>query len=58
METDKASVDYEMTENLYIAKILKGNTKDKLKVGEIIGYSVSTKEELANFKVPEEAISE
>lgn len=41
-----------MTENLYIAKIIKGAAKEKLKVGDIIGYAVSTKEELATFKTP------
>lgn len=49
VETDKATVDYEMTEKLYIAKILKPDSSDKIKVGETIGYAVETPEELKTF---------
>jgi hypothetical protein len=41
-----------MTDNMYIAKILQKETGVKLKVGSLIGYGVTSKEELNSFKVP------
>lgn len=51
VETDKATVDYESTEDIYIAKIIKQDASQKIKVGEIIGYAVETLDELKNFKL-------
>lgn len=42
IETDKATVDYESNENIYIAKIIKHDLSEKIKVGDIIGYAVET----------------
>lgn len=49
IETDKASVDFEMTDPGYLAKIVKDENSGMIKVGEVIGYMVDEEAELENF---------
>lgn len=40
IETDKAQVDFEVNEEMYLAKIVKTENDGMLLVGEIIGWAV------------------
>ncbi len=40
IETDKATIDFEMTDELYIAKIVKTGNDGKIQVGDVIAYGV------------------
>ncbi len=42
IETDKATIDFELNDQMFIAKILKDGNDGKLSVGEVIAYGVDT----------------
>ncbi|GMH14224.1 hypothetical protein Nepgr_016065 [Nepenthes gracilis] len=50
VETDKATVEMECMEEGYLAKILRGDGSQGIKVGEIIAITVEEEEAVANFK--------
>ena len=50
IETDKATVDFEMQEEGYVAKLLfEEGTKDIL-LGEVIAILVDSKDDITSFK--------
>lgn len=49
VETDKATVDYEATDDAYLAKIIYGEGSGDLKVGTVIGVTVEDESEVAAF---------
>jgi len=49
VETDKATVDFEATDDTVLAKILVGNGTDGVKVGQLIGYTVEDLDEYKEF---------
>lgn len=53
IETDKAQVDLEVTDEMYIAQIVKTPEDGMVKVNEIIGWAVDDPSELKNFKAEE-----
>lgn len=57
IETDKAQVDLEVTDEMYIAQILKTPEDGMVKVNEIIGWAVDDPSELKNFKADESSPS-
>ena len=50
IETDKATVDYEMQEEGYIAKIMYGDGAKDIKLGEVVAILVDKKEDVDKFK--------
>jgi len=50
IETDKATVDFEVNEEGYIAKILKPQGAKDIPLGDIIAITVENKEDIAAFK--------
>ncbi|GAB2293333.1 hypothetical protein Dimus_027535 [Dionaea muscipula] len=50
VETDKATVEMECMEEGYLAKIVKGDGSQGIKVGEIIAITVEEEEDIARFK--------
>ncbi|PKA61963.1 Dihydrolipoyllysine-residue acetyltransferase component 2 of pyruvate dehydrogenase complex, mitochondrial [Apostasia shenzhenica] len=50
VETDKATVEMECMEEGYLAKILKGDGSQNIKVGEIIAITVEEEEDIGKFK--------
>ena len=50
IETDKASVDFEMQEEGYIAKLLYPEGEKDVKLGEVIAIIVDSQEDVAKFK--------
>lgn len=51
IETDKAQVDFEVTETLHIAKLVKMPSDGMIPVGETIGWAVDDVSELKGFKI-------
>ena len=51
VETDKATVDFEATDDTVLAKILVGSGTDGVKVGQLIGYTVEDLDEYKEFVV-------
>jgi pyruvate dehydrogenase E2 component (dihydrolipoamide acetyltransferase) len=49
IETDKASVDFEMQEEGYIAKLLYPEGAKDVKLGEVVAIIVENKEDVAKF---------
>lgn len=49
VETDKATVDYESTDDGWLAKILKGTDSGAMAVGTVIGITVEDEEDIAAF---------
>ena len=52
IETDKASLEFEVFDSMVIAKILKGPDDGFIQVGDVIAYYVDDVEELKDFKAP------
>ncbi len=50
IETDKATVDFEMQEEGFIAKLLKPEGAQNVKLGELVAIIVENKEDVAKFK--------
>ena len=50
IETDKATVDFEMQEEGYIAKLLYPEGTRDVKLGEVVAIVVENKEDVAKFK--------
>jgi pyruvate dehydrogenase E2 component (dihydrolipoamide acetyltransferase) len=50
IETDKASVDFEMQEEGFIAKLLYPEGAKDVKLGEAVAIIVDNKEDVAKFK--------
>ncbi len=50
IETDKATVEYEMQEEGYIAKILFPEGTKDIKLGTAMAILVENKEDIAKFK--------
>lgn len=50
IETDKASVDFEMQEEGYIAKLIYPEGAKDVKLGEVIAIIVDNKDDIAKFK--------
>ena len=50
IETDKATVDFEMQEEGYVAKLLYPEGSKDVKLGTVIAILVTDKEEVAKFK--------
>jgi pyruvate dehydrogenase E2 component (dihydrolipoamide acetyltransferase) len=50
IETDKATVDFEMQEEGYIAKLLFPEGAKDVKLGEVVAIVVDSKEEVEKFK--------
>lgn len=50
VETDKATVEMESMEDGYLAKIVKGDGSQGIKVGEVIAITVEEEEHIQNFK--------
>lgn len=50
VETDKATVEMECMEEGYLAKILRGDGSNAIKVGEVIAITVEEEEDVAKFK--------
>lgn len=50
IETDKATVDYEMQEEGYIAKLLYPEGSKDVKLGEVVAILVDKKEDIEKFK--------
>jgi pyruvate/2-oxoglutarate dehydrogenase complex dihydrolipoamide acyltransferase (E2) component len=40
IETDKATIDFEVTDEIFIAKIMKSENDGKIQVGDVIAYGV------------------
>lgn len=51
IETDKAQVDFEVTENMFIAKLVKNPEDGMVSVGDVIAWAVEEESELKNFKL-------
>lgn len=50
VETDKATVEMESMEDGYLAKIVKGDGSQGIKVGEVIAITVEEKDDVEKFK--------
>ena len=50
IETDKATVEFEMQEDGYIAKLLYPEGSKDVKLGEVVAIVVENKEDVAKFK--------
>ncbi|BFG24227.1 hypothetical protein CerSpe_105010 [Prunus speciosa] len=50
VETDKATVEMESMEDGYLAKIVRGDGTQGIKVGEVIAITVEDEEDIAKFK--------
>lgn len=50
VETDKATVEMECMEEGYLAKIIKGDGSQNIKVGEIIAITVEEEQDIGEFK--------
>ncbi|PHT42213.1 hypothetical protein CQW23_16238 [Capsicum baccatum] len=50
VETDKATVEMECMEEGYLAKILRGDGANGIKVGEVIAITVEEEDDIAKFK--------
>jgi pyruvate dehydrogenase E2 component (dihydrolipoamide acetyltransferase) len=50
IETDKATVDFEMQEEGYIAKLLYPEGSKDVKLGEVVAIIVENKDDVAKFK--------
>ena len=50
IETDKATVDFEMQEEGFIAKLLYPEGAKDVKLGEVVAIVVDSKEDVAKFK--------
>lgn len=50
IETDKATVDYEMQEEGYIAKILFPEGAKDVKLGTVVAIIVDNKDDVSKFK--------
>lgn len=50
IETDKATVDFEMQEEGYIAKLLYPEGAKDVKLGEVVAIVVENKEDVDKFK--------
>ncbi len=50
IETDKASVDFEMQEEGYIAKLLYPEGAKDVKLGEVVAIIVENQSDVAKFK--------
>ena len=49
IETDKATVDFEMQEEGFIAKIMYAEGTKDIKLGEVVAIIVENKEDIAKF---------
>ena len=56
IETDKATIDFEMIDDMVLARIVKGEADGKIQVGDTIAYAVDSIQELSGFKIPGEPI--
>lgn len=50
IETDKATVDFEMQEEGYIAKLLYPEGAKDVKLGQVVAIIVENKDDVAKFK--------
>lgn len=50
IETDKASVGFELQDEGYLAKILKASAQEEMAVGEVIAIVVDNKEDIEKFR--------
>jgi pyruvate dehydrogenase E2 component (dihydrolipoamide acetyltransferase) len=50
IETDKATVDFEMQEEGYIAKLLFPEGAKDVKLGQVVAIIVDNKDDIAKFK--------
>lgn len=50
IETDKATVDFEMQEEGYIAKLLYPEGAKDVKLGQVVAIVVDNKEDVGKFK--------
>lgn len=50
IETDKATVDFEMQEEGYIAKLLYPEGAKDVKLGEVVAILVDKQDDVAKFK--------
>jgi pyruvate dehydrogenase E2 component (dihydrolipoamide acetyltransferase) len=50
IETDKATVDFEMQEEGYIAKLLYPEGEKDVKLGQVVAIIVENKEDVEKFK--------
>ena len=50
IETDKATIDYEMQEEGYIAKIMYPAGTDGVPLGEVVAILVESKDDIAAFE--------
>jgi pyruvate dehydrogenase E2 component (dihydrolipoamide acetyltransferase) len=50
IETDKATVDFEMQEEGYIAKLLYPEGAKDVKLGQVVAIIVDNKDDIAKFK--------
>jgi pyruvate dehydrogenase E2 component (dihydrolipoamide acetyltransferase) len=50
IETDKATVDFEMQEEGYIAKLLYPEGAKDVKLGQVVAIVVDSKDDVAKFK--------
>lgn len=50
IETDKATVDFEMQEEGYIAKLLYPEGAKDVKLGEVVAIIVENKDDVSKFK--------
>lgn len=50
IETDKATVDFEMQEEGYIAKLLYPEGTKDVKLGQVVAIIVESKDDVAKFK--------
>ncbi|KAI0501378.1 hypothetical protein KFK09_016323 [Dendrobium nobile] len=57
VETDKATVEMECMEEGYLAKIIKGDGAQNIKVGEVIAITVEEEQDIGEFKNYESSAS-
>ena len=50
IETDKATVDFEMQEEGYVAKLLYPDGEKDVKLGQVVAILVEKKEDIDKFK--------
>lgn len=50
IETDKATVDFEMQEEGFIAKLLYPEGSKDVKLGQVVAIVVDSKDDVAKFK--------
>ncbi len=58
IETDKATLSYEISDDMYLAKIVVFSGSDVIKVGTTIAYAVEEEGELKGFTAPDEKSQE